>query len=120
MKIKITVFFLTAAVFLSGTHKLAAADMQSEIFHLLSYVEKSDCTFIRNGKRYESKKARQHLERKYNYAKLKLKATEDFIKYIASKSSRSGETYMVECDGNSISSAAWLTQELSNFRKMTK
>lgn len=117
MRSKIKVLFITAFVLtIIGSNSLAA-DVQNEVSHLLNYIENSGCTFIRNDKNYNSLKARRHLERKYNYVKSRLKSAEDFIKHIASKSSRTDKTYFVECNGKSFNSTEWLTEELYRFRK---
>jgi hypothetical protein len=36
------------------------------IKHLLTYVEESNCVFIRNGKDYNSKEAAKHIKTKYD------------------------------------------------------
>ena len=92
------------------------ADTQGEIQHLLQYVENSGCEFERNGKVYDSKEARSHIERKYNYVRKYVGETEDFIKYAATESSMSGKKYQVICDGNRQTSAGWLKTELSRYR----
>ena len=92
------------------------ADLQSEIDHLLLYVENSGCEFERNGSTYDSKEARSHIERKYRYVKKHVDETEDFIKYAATESSMSGNKYQVSCGGNKQASADWLYEELSGYR----
>ena len=96
------------------------ADSQSEIQHLLSYVEKSGCEFERNGDRFNSRKAREHIQRKYDYvmrwASSRIQSTEDFIELTATESSMSGKKYYVNCNGESQTSAEWLLEELSRFR----
>ncbi len=95
---------------------LVQADMQSEIQYLLQFVENSGCEFERNGTVYDSKEARSHIERKYEYAKSRVDQTEDFIKYAATESSISGNKYHVTCNGSRKTSASWLHNELSNYR----
>jgi hypothetical protein len=92
------------------------ADTQGEISHLLQHIENSGCIFIRNGKEYDSKEAREHIERKYRHAKRWVKTTEDFIKHAATRSSMSGEAYKVRCGDREILTADWLTAELQRFR----
>ena len=79
-----------------------------EINHLLQYIENSSCTFIRNGKAYNSAEARAHIQKKYDYFKVRVKTTEDFVKYAATKSSMSGKPYKVRCNGLEILCAEWL------------
>ena len=95
---------------------VALADMQGEIQHLLQFVEDSGCEFERNGTVYDSKEARSHIEKKYNYVSSYVDNTEDFIKYAATESSISGRKYHVICGDSKQTSADWLHQELSHYR----
>ena len=105
-----------AAVFLLVSSSLVLADMQDEIQHLLRYIESSGCEFERNGTVYDSKEARSHIERKYDYIESRVGNTEDFIKYAATMSSMSGKKYQVTCKGKEQTSAEWLHDELSRYR----
>ena len=87
-----------------------------EIAHLLHFVEKSGCVFIRNGKEYGPWQAREHMERKYSHIRSRVKTAEQFIKYAATQSSISGKHYSVRCEGKTIPSAKWLQNELARFR----
>jgi len=89
----------------------------SEIQHLLRFISQSNCIFIRNGEEHKSQKAREHIERKYDYYRDKVSSAEDFIKYAATKSSFSGKKYMARCGDKTIPSSQWLLHELSVFRK---
>jgi hypothetical protein len=91
----------------------AASD---EIDHLLSYVASSSCTFVRNGSEYGAVKAREHLADKYRFAGSRIATAEDFIQYLATKSSFSGEPYHVRCGKDDELSGAWLTAELKRYR----
>ena len=93
------------------------ADTELEIKHIIDYIESSNCTFIRNGKEYNTKEALEHILNKYKYTKRWIKSAEDFIEYTATKSSLSGSPYTVRCDGGEILSAEWLLKELETFRK---
>jgi hypothetical protein len=93
------------------------ADTEIEIKHIIEYIENSKCTFIRNGKEYNTKEALVHIQNKYEYTKRWIKSAEDFIKYTATKSSVSGRPYTVRCDGRKILCAEWLSEELKRFRK---
>lgn len=96
---------------------VAIAATADEIQHLLEFVENSGCAFIRNGESHDAREARSHIEHKYNYVKSRVSSAEDFIKYAATKSSLSGERYMVECGGVKESSRDWLSRELAAYRK---
>jgi hypothetical protein len=94
---------------------------KSEIEHLLSYMEQSDCQFCRNGTWYDdTKKVRQHVELKYGYfvKKGQINSTEDFIKLSASKSEMSGKPYLVKNSNDSpMLLSKWLSDELERYRK---
>lgn len=87
-----------------------------EIGHLLEYINDSGCTFIRNNKEHSGEEAKTHIMRKYNYYKPRIKTTEDFIKYTATKSSISGNIYKVRCNSREIPCADWLRAELQKYR----
>ncbi len=94
-----------------------AASTGEEIEHLLGFVEQSGCAFERNGNTYDSKEARAHIQRKYDYIRKRVRTTEDFIWYAATESSMSGKKYHATCDGKTITSEEWLTTELKRFRQ---
>jgi hypothetical protein len=96
------------------------AQNRGEVAHLLEYVEHSKCQFNRNGTWYESREARQHLQKKYDYLDRRGLApdAESFIEKAASQSSVSGQAYEVRCaNGKAVPSASWLNDELARFRK---
>ncbi len=105
-----------ATAFLLASSSLVLADIQDEIQHLLQFIESSGCEFERNGTVYDSKEARSHIERKYDYIKSRVDDAGDFIKYAATKSSMSGNKYQVTCNGKQQTSAGWLHNELSKYR----
>jgi len=87
------------------------------INHLLTYVEESNCVFIRNGKEYNSKEAAKHIKTKNDTLMFDTKTPEEFIERAASKSMLSGQPYFVRCvDHSPVPSADWLSKELSNYR----
>jgi hypothetical protein len=87
-----------------------------EIDHLLHFVAASHCTFVRNGSEYPSDKARDHLVDKYRFAGSRIATAEQFIEYLATKSSLSGQPYHVRCGKDDELSAAWLNTELERYR----
>ncbi len=108
---------LTALLILWSVSLATPADTQCEIDRLLDFVEKSLCSFIRNGEAHESVDARAHIERKYDYAKRHIQTTEQFIEYTATQSSTSGEPYRVRCSGHEEPSASGLKRELARLRQ---
>ena len=90
---------------------------QTEINHLLSYVEKTPCRYGRNGDMYTGIEALAHIQKKYHYFIDDIKTTEDFIKYSATKSKMSGKFYHIQCLGQpKVKSKDWLLTELKRFR----
>ena len=107
-----------AATFAFSTAAVAAEGAaQDEIDHLLKFVGTSSCSFVRNGTEYAADKAREHLAGKYRFAETRITTAEDFIKYLATGSSMSGEAYHVKCGNADALSATWLGDELARYRK---
>lgn len=91
----------------------------AEIEHLLGFLANSGCEFQRNGKWFNSQKARDHLRKKYEYLLEKdlVQSAEHFVERAATGSSRSHNAYKVRCAGLSeVTSATWLTEELARYR----
>jgi hypothetical protein len=110
---------VTAGLLLLATSLPVVADSIQEISHLLTFVADSGCTYVRNGKQYDAAKAREHIERKYEYLRDRISTTEQFIKYAATESSTSGQPYTVICSGQEEPSADWLSRELARYRATT-
>jgi hypothetical protein len=109
--------FAAALAFTFSNAGLADTAAKREIDHLLTFVATSSCTFVRNGTEYPPDKARDHLASKYQFAGSKITTAEEFIKYLATESSMSGELYHVKCGKTDALSGVWLTDELNRFRK---
>ena len=93
--------------------KLAAA-----INYLLTFVEKSECTFIRNDRPHTAQEAVAHMQRKYDHFKDEIKTPEDFIRLSATKSLISGKPYMVKTKaGQLLKSEIWLLEALESYRQ---
>lgn len=111
-----------AAMMVSATVAVAGkADptTQREVGQLLDFVAQSNCQFNRNGSWYDARKARVHLQEKYDYLdqRGKVPNAEAFIDLAASKSSMSGKPYQVRCgDAPVMPSATWLSTELKRLR----
>ena len=92
---------------------------RSEIGALLSRLEGSGCSFIRNGTGYSAAEARAHLDRKLRYLvnRSAVASAEQFIDRAASESSLSGQPYWVRCEGSlPVQSHTWLQGELRALR----
>lgn len=99
--------------------ELVTVETKQEVSHLFATLENSDCQFNRNGDWYSSKEAASHLGKKYQYLldRRLVNSTESFIEKAATKSSISGEPYLVKCNGKSLlESAAWFHSELDKYR----
>lgn len=90
-----------------------------EITQLFLALQNSKCVFSRNGVRYGGREAAAHLRRKYDYLieKGMVSSAEAFIDLAATKSSMSGEAYLVFC-GNAqpVASKSWFTRQLKEVR----
>lgn len=101
----------------------AAAELpesaRREITELMARIEQSACEFNRSGTWYSGAQARQHLQRKYTYLaeRGKLATAEDFVSMAASRSSITGEPYLIRCGSAApVPSSAWLDAELRRLR----
>lgn len=86
-------------------------DETKEIEALLKKIETSDIIFIRNGVEHTAKETADHLRSKWEQTNGKIKTKKDFIEQLATKSSLTGELYLVQLkDGSKIKAADWLTK----------
>ncbi len=93
---------------------------KTEIDGLLKTLGASPCEFYRNGSWYKAPDAQAHLNRKYEYLvkKDRIETAEEFIELAGTRSSFSGEAYLVRCPGKEPEpSASWLGKRLSELRK---
>ncbi len=96
------------------------ANVQAEIAYLLQHVEESGCDFNRNGIWYGGKRARAHLTLKYQYLvdHDQINTTNDFIDRAASRSSMTGISYQIRCEGGApVDSSRWLLDALVAYRR---
>lgn len=94
--------------------------VKAEIGALLSRLETSGCSFYRNGSWYPGGEAKKHLNSKFVFidAHGGALSTEQFIDLAASRSSLSGQAYLVRCDAAApVESRLWLTVQLLMLRK---
>lgn len=94
-------------------------ETQREVAQLFTALETSGCRFQRNGSWYSGAQARQHLQRKYDYVRKRdaASSTERFIELAATRSSRSGRAYRVQCPGRpAVDSATWFRGVLAKVR----
>ena len=91
---------------------------KAEITGLMDALSNSGCRFQRNGNWHDATEARAHLQRKYDYLlkKDKVDSTQQFIERAASRSSISGRSYRVRCDGQEQDAASWFNGQLRRLR----
>ncbi len=83
---------------------------------LLEALGSSNLIFIRNDVEYPAVQAKSHLEMKLSRAGSRIRTADDFIRYLATKSSATGRPYYVKLpDGNKIESAVWLRKKLAEI-----
>ena len=118
MRLSTIAFCIVCALAWASTP--AVADTKNdEISYLINSVGKSGCSFIRNGERYSGKDARQHLRSKRKLNAHLIHSAEDFIEKIASRSSNSGQPYMISCQGKEQQMAKeWFTRLLALHRSI--
>jgi hypothetical protein len=96
-----------------------STDAWAEIDSLMSRLESSACEFNRNGAWHTATEAKSHLLRKLKYLEDKgaVQSTEQFIELAASRSSMTGQPYLVKCgNGAPVQSATWLLSQLQDMR----
>ncbi|MBU2708675.1 DUF5329 family protein [Zooshikella marina] len=119
MKYSITI---ALAVLLVSTKGIAdiSPTTKNEIAHLLEFVQNTTCKYERNGEMHAGSEAVEHIQKKYDYFQDKVKSTEDFIRYSATKSELSGKHYRIHCKGEAVqNSSSWLLKELNAYRQST-
>lgn len=83
---------------------------------LISAVERSGGRFYRNGSWHPAAAAAEHMRLKLSRAGGRVETAQDFIRYIATRSSLSGEAYRIRLpDGREFKSADWLNMQLRNL-----
>ena len=91
---------------------------QEKIDWLLSEIERSDATFLRNGAEFDGRKAASHLNMKLFWAGKRVRTARDFILGVCSHSEASGKPYEVRFkDDTRRPLAQWLTGRLDAFEK---
>ena len=96
-----------------------STDARGEIDSLLSRLGNSGCQFKRNGSWHTAAEAQAHLRRKLDYLvdRDAVASAEQFIERAATKSSKSGKAYQMQCGkGASVASGEWLRLQLHAIR----
>ena len=106
---------LTAAI--AGVHAAPSPAEQARIERLIAYVEsQTNIRFVRNGSAYSSADAAKFLRGKYKKMGEHVTTAQQFIEQIASKSSTTGEAYLIRfADGRQVPAARFLGDELQRM-----
>ncbi|MFY8189763.1 MAG: DUF5329 family protein [Bacteroidia bacterium] len=98
----ITVFSFNHVIAHKSPVNLVQTETQKELTEaqkidkLIAYVEVTEAKFVRNGTEYSGVDAAKHLRMKREKAGKKITTARQFIDYLASKSSMSGEPYLMK------------------------
>ena len=108
---------LLIVLFLTGIAYAQDSSETAKIQYLIASIgELNGAKFIRNGSEYEAQVAASHLRLKLKAAGAKVNTAEDFIQYCASKSSISGEPYLIRlADGTTLKSEVFFRNKLKAF-----
>lgn len=109
---------LATVLLLAAVHVCAGDPSETaRIQYLLASVEALEgATFIRNGSEHDARAAAAHLRLKLKAAGNKVQTAEDFIKFCASRSSMTGESYLIRlADGTTVQSEAFFRNKLRTF-----
>ena len=116
---RMLVGLLAIVVLLPAAHAAPPPPAAVEIEYLLSLVGSSGCEFNRNGSWYDAAQAEKHLRYKYEYlvAHDRVATAEEFIERAATKSSLSGQPYLLRCgDAKVVTFESWLRAALARYR----
>jgi hypothetical protein len=86
---------------------------RDKIAALLDDLASTKAVFVRNGTEYSGTDAADHLRRKLKAAGENIRTAEEFIDLLATRSSASGEAYLVRDGGNEQPSAEWFRDRLA-------
>jgi len=95
-----------------------AGPAAAEIDHLIAFIGRSTCVFVRNGDDYDGAAAAAHIGEKYAYYRADITTAADFIDLAASRSALTGRPYQVRCLGaDAMPARDWLLLELEAYRR---
>lgn len=92
---------------------------EQKIVHLICFVANlKGATFIRNGDEHKPKQAADHLAMKREKAGSRIKTAKEFIDKVATRSSLTGEVYMIRfANGKSFPAQMVLQSELKKLEE---
>lgn len=105
------------AVVTSNTSKSNLSESQKIEQLIICLRGLEGAAFIRNGSKHTPAEAAEHLQSKWKKHGAKIKTAEDFIEHLATKSSMSGDVYMIRYpDGRQVPTAELLHKELEKLK----
>lgn len=111
------ILFLSFALGLGNISVSYGENVPERIQDLLSFVEDSGVTFIRNGKKHNATEAAKHMRKKRDHYQKDIRTPEDFIRLTATKSLVSGMKYQVVTrEGKTLLAGDWLFAALGRLR----
>ena len=115
--IAFTTVLLSCVCITMAEEKKLTEDQKIEA--LIKHVEElKDVKFVRNGTEHDPSEAAQLMKYKWDNNKDDIKTARDFISTCATKSSTSGQPYLIKFkDGKEVKSADYLTAELEKLEK---
>lgn len=117
MKQRRLVLALAFGAFAGWARAGVSAAEQARIDRLITFVEsRNDMKFVRNGSDYSCEVAAKFMRRKMKAMGEHVTSAQQFIDQIASKSSTTGQPYMIRfADGRTMPSAQFLGEELKRM-----
>ncbi|MDC0068697.1 DUF5329 family protein [Gammaproteobacteria bacterium] len=101
----------------TSTPAYASDQLDLQIQLLLDLVSASNCSFIRNGNPHNAKESVKHISRKYAHYEQDIDSIVSLIELTATNSPFTGKQYLVNCDGQVMSSEKWMHQQLIELRR---
>ncbi|MEJ8756364.1 DUF5329 family protein [Pontibacter sp. H259] len=92
-----------------STKSLSESDKITQLIGCIRNMK--GATFIRNGSEHTCEEAASHLQAKWEKHGSKIKSAEDFIEHLASKSSSTGEVYLIRTADGKEKPAGQVLQE---------
>lgn len=115
-QLKLILGFALVITTISPLSAAPSAREKQRIDALIAAVEKSGLIFIRNGSEHSAADAASHMRLKFNNAGNRINTAEQFIDYLASKSSITGSPYFLKFpDGRTEKAGIWLHRKLKEL-----
>lgn len=110
---------LLSSMLIAATAMLPASaeDTAQVVEHLLQQVKSSDSVFIRNGSEHTPAEAADHMRKKYEHFRKKIKTPEDFIRLSATQSLITKKKYRMRLkDGREMDTRDYMLDLLKQYR----